>query len=298
MKVLITGSNGLLGQKLISQDRRDVQIFSTGRTRPEGGQGNFEFLDVTDAQHVRTLLGDVGPDWVIHAAALTNVDRCEEERDLARRVNLGGTENVARACEALRIGLISLSTDYVFDGTSGPYAEDAPTNPLSYYGLTKLESERCVLSMKGQGIVVRTIVLFGYTPGVRLNFITWLIRTLSQGRPVRVVTDQWGTPTLADDLAGFLIDLCRKDAAGLFHFAGADLLSRYEMAVRTCRRFGLDEGLLIPTTTRELRQAAPRPLRSGLKTGRVQQEFQVRPRPFDEALDLLAAQIGDPETLK
>ncbi len=297
MKVLITGSSGLLGQKLISQGRRDVQIFSTGRTRPKQDQENFELLDVTDARQVKGLLEEIGPDWVIHAAALTDVDRCEVERDLAWRINAGGTENVVRACESLHIGLVNLSTDYVFDGASGPYAETDSTNPLSYYGLTKLEGERCTLSMRGQGIVVRTIVLFGYAPGIRLNFITWLIRTLSQGTPVRVVTDQWGTPTLADDLAGFLIALCQKNAAGLFHFAGADLLSRHEMAIRTCRRFGLDEGLLIPITTQELRQVAPRPFRSGLKTDLIQREFQVRPCPFDEALNILAEQIGDPKDL-
>lgn len=297
MKVLITGSNGLLGQKLISQGRRDVHIFSTGRTRPKYGQGNFELLDVTDAQQVKTLLERICPDWVIHAAALTDVDRCEVERDLAWRINTGGTENVVRACESLRIGLVGLSTDYVFDGTSGPYSETDPTNPLSFYGLTKLESERRVLSMRGRGIVVRTIVLFGYARGVRLNFVTWLIRTLSQGKPVRVVTDQWGTPTLADDLADFLIALCQQNAAGLFHFAGADLLSRHEMAIRTCRRFGLDEGLVIPTPTQELRQVAPRPFRSGLKTDLIQRQFQARPRPFDEALNTLAEQVGDPKVL-
>ncbi len=296
MKVLITGSGGLLGQKLASRVRRDVRLFSTARTRPGRVQNDdFELLDVTDAQQVKALLGHLRPDWVIHTAALTDVDRCEVERDLAWRTNVGGTENVVRACEALRIGLVSLSTDYVFDGTAGPYSEADPTNPLSTYGLTKLESERLVLSMRGA--VVRTVVLFGHARGVRPNFVTWLIRALRGGAAVRVVTDQWGTPTLADDLADFLIDLCPRNVAGLFHFAGADLLSRYEMALRICRRFGLDEGLVIPTTTQELRQVAPRPLRSGLKADLVQRQFQVRPRPFDEALNVLAEQVGDLKAL-
>ncbi|OGG49590.1 MAG: dTDP-4-dehydrorhamnose reductase [Candidatus Handelsmanbacteria bacterium RIFCSPLOWO2_12_FULL_64_10] len=297
MKVLITGSGGLLGQKLVSRGRREVRIFSTARTGPGRVQGDFELLDVTDAQQIKALLGRLRPDWVIHTAALTDVDRCEMERDLAWRTNAGGTENIVRACEVLRIGLVSLSTDYVFDGTAGPYSEADPTNPLSTYGLTKLEGERRVLSMRGQGIVVRTVVLFGHARGVRPNFVTWLIRTLRGGAAVRVVTDQWGTPTLADDLADFLIDLCPRNVAGLFHFAGADLLSRYEMALRVCRRFGLDEGLVIPTTTQELRQVAPRPLRSGLKTDLIQRQFQVRPRPFDEALNVLAEQIGDLKAL-
>lgn len=297
MKVLITGSGGLLGQKLIAQGRRDVRIFPTGHTGPKRAQEGFELLDVTDAQQVKSLLERLRPDWVIHTAALTDVDRCEVERDLAWRINAGGTENVVRACESLRIGLASLSTDYVFDGTAGPYSETDPTNPLSYYGLTKLESERRVLSMRGRGIVVRTIVLFGHAPGVRLNFVTWLIRMLRGGVSVRVVTDQWGTPTLADDLADFLIDLCQKNVTGLFHFAGADLLSRHEMAIRICRRLDLDENLVTPITTQELGQVAPRPLRSGLKTDLIQRQFQVRPRLFDEALNTLAEQIGDPKVL-
>lgn len=280
----------MLGRKLASQRRDDVRVVATARSSPPASQTPFEQLDVTDARQVETLMERIRPDWVVHAAALTDVDRCEVERELARRVNVAGTENVVRACERRGIGLVSLSTDYVFDGVAGPYAETDPTNPLSYYGLTKREGEKYVLAMKCPAGVVRTIVLFGYAPSVRENFVTWLVRSLRQGKPVRVVTDQWGTPTLADDLADFLIDFCRKNLSGLFHFAGADLLSRYDMAIKTCGVFGLDERLVTPISTGDLRQVAPRPLRSGLRTDRVRQTFQVHPRSFEDSLNILSGQ--------
>ena len=292
IKILVTGAGGLLGRKLASQHRNDVRIFATVRTSSPVSQAPFEQLDVTDARQVEALIERIRPDWVIHAAALTDVDRCEVERELAWRVNVAGTENVVRACEKWGIGLVGLSTDYVFDGAAGPYAETDPTNPLSYYGLTKREGEKSVLAMKSPAGVVRTLVLFGCAPSVRENFVTWLIRSLRQGKPVRVVTDQWGTPTFADDLADFLIDFCRKNRSGLFHFAGADLLSRYDMAIKTCKVFGLDERLVTPISTGDLGQIAPRPLRSGLKTDKIRQMCQVHPRSFEDSLNILSEQTG------
>lgn len=297
IKILVTGAGGLLGRKLASANREDVRIFATGRASPQASQPHVEPLDVTDGRQVETLIDRIRPDWVIHAAALTDVDRCEVERELARQVNVEGTQNVVRACEKRRIGLVGLSTDYVFDGAAGPYAEPDLTNPLSYYGFTKCEAEKSILSMTPPGGVVRTIVLFGYAPSARANFVTWLVRSLRQGKPVKVVTDQWGTPTLADDLADFLVDFCRKTLSGLFHFAGGELLSRYDMAIKVCRVFGLDEHLVTPVSTGELGQLAPRPLRSGLKTDRVRQLLQIHPRSFEESLRILFAQTDGLKTL-
>ena len=293
MKVFITGGNGLLGQKLISEGRKQVRIVASARSTPRNSTPDFHPLDVTDARQVESLLGRVRPEWVIHTAALTDVDRCESERDLAWSVNVEGTENLVRACASSGVGLVHLSTDYVFDGTSGPYAETDRANPLSYYGLTKLRSEELVLSSKGPAAVVRTIVLFGQAPGARPNFVTWLIRTLRRGQTVRIVTDQWGTPTFADDLAVFLLRICKECATGVYHYAGPDLMSRHQMAIRVCRRFGFDESLVVPITTPELCQAAPRPLRSGLKTDRMRARFHIRPVPYDEGLDRLSEQLGD-----
>ena len=291
MKLLITGSNGLLGQRLIARAPADAQIIPTFHSHP-GIQPNFELLDVTEGGQVESLLERIRPDWVIHTAALTDVDGCELKRDLAWRTNVVGTENIARACESRGTGLLHVSTDYVFDGTSGPYDETAPTHPINIYGMTKLEAEQRVLSVKSHAAVVRTIVLYGYSTGVRPNFVTWLIQSLQNAGSVRVVTDQWGNPTLADDLADFLITLCKKRATGLFHFAGPDLLTRHEMALRVCRRFGLD-GTVVPISTSELGQSARRPLRSGLKTDLVQRRFQIRPKSFDDGLNILAEQFED-----
>lgn len=290
IRILVTGATGLLGRKLALGSRQGTVIIPTCRDPSSIRDPLCERLDVTDSGQVGHVIDRTRPDWVIHAAGITEVDRCEVDRELARRVNVEGTGNIARVCQDRGVRVVGISTDYVFDGTAGPYLESDPPSPLSYYGQTKLEGERIVLGMKAPGTVVRTMVLFGHAPGTRLNFVTWLVRSLREGKRVRVVTDQTGTPTLTDTLADFLTRLCSSGLSGIFHFAGGDLLSRYEMAVRICRRFGLDESLVSPVSTRELAMAAPRPLRSGLRTDKIRDLFSHQPTGFAEDLDFLFRQ--------
>ena len=241
-------------------------------------------MDVTDADAVVEAISRVRPDWVINAAAEAGVDRCERAPALARRVNVCGTGNLVRACEDAATGLVTVSTNYVFDGLAGPYTENDPTNPVNVYGQTKLDAEAPVLASSCRGIVVRTAVLYGYRAGCRPNFVTWALESLRRGETIRVVTDEWANPTHVDELAVFLLGLCRGDFGGVVHFAGPEYLSRYEMVKRICRCFKFDEDLVVPVTSRALGQIARRPPGAGLKIDLARGRFNPVLRSFSENL--------------
>jgi dTDP-4-dehydrorhamnose reductase len=277
--VCVTGGNGLLGLKLTELACRSYRVFSMDlQETPFRTFPNTEYVrcDVTDSDRVDAQLLAFKPDAVFHTAAFTDVDGCEIHPEAAWSVNVVGTRNAALACRRYGIRFIHLSTDYVFDGVAGPYSETDVPNPVSHYGRTKLESERIVQELLPDALIARTMVLFGYAPGVRSNFVTWLVQTLRRGTPVRIVTDQYGHPTLADDLARALLLMFEKHACGTVHAAGGEWLNRYDFAMKTAEVFGLDASLITPTTSDALKQAAPRPLRSGLKTDKIEHEFAFR----------------------
>lgn len=296
--VLVVGASGFLGRALCDRPCRGLQRISAVRTPHPASEGRDIYrMDITDAAQVASVIGSVRPDWVINAAAETGVDRCEADPARARAVHVEGTRNLIRACEDTGCGLVTISTNYVFDGLEGPYGEADPPNPLSVYGRTKLEAEACALEAGCPSIVVRTAVLYGYREGCRPNFVTWALRALARREPIRVVNDEWANPTWVDELAGFLLGLCRQDFRGLIHFAGADYLTRYEMVQRICGRFDLDMDLVTPVTSAELGQQARRPLRAGLKLDRLRALFNPELASFEANLGRLRAAVGDPAAL-
>lgn len=282
MRVLVTGSNGLLGTKVLERlvaGAEDEPLAASRGPCANRYLGAFRFwsLDVVDADAVRQVLDQAHPDLVIHTAAMTNVDACERERETARGVNVCGAANVARACAARGVHLVQLSTEYVFDGTAGPYSEADPTNPLGWYAQTKHEGERAVAAAGGSWTIARTTVLYGYAPNVRANFVVWLLNKLRAGERAPVVHDQIGSPTLADNLATMVLALGRGRAQGVFNTVGGSVLSRYDFARLAAEAFGLDAGLIDPIDTASLRQPAPRPLRAGLRMDRFQAAFPEVP---------------------
>ena len=291
--VLIVGASGFLGRALCDVPFEGVRrVPAARRPRPPFSGSDCLRVDVTDADAVDEVVARVRPDFVINAAAEAGVDRCERDPDLAHRVNVCGTLNLIRACENAGGGLVTVSTNYVFDGLAGPYAETDPTNPVNVYGRTKLEAEAVVLASPCQGLVVRTAVLYGYRAGCRPNFVTWALESLLRGETIRVVTDEWANPTGVDELAVFLLGLCRPDFRGVVHFAGPEFLSRYEMVERICRCFDLDADLVVPVTSEELGQIAPRPSGAGLKLDRARRLFNPVLRSFSDNLDRIGREMG------
>lgn len=295
-RILVVGSNGLLGQKIAEQLVRGTSYHITLASIEEAPVRELDAapylqMDITSHKEVRDLVAEARPEVIINCAALTNVDACETERELAWKINVSGVEYLAEAAKKHHAVLVHVSSDYVFDGKSGPYTEDDRPEPLSYYGKSKLASENVLRSAGIPYIVARTMVLYGQAPGVKANFALWLVQSLEARQSVRVVDDQFGNPTLVDDLAYGLLRAVELGKTGVYHIAGRDIISRYEFAVRLARVFGLDESLIVPIKTSSLKQPAARPLKSGLITLKAEVELGFKPSSVEHGLEILKSQL-------
>jgi dTDP-4-dehydrorhamnose reductase len=286
MKLAVVGAAGLLGQKLsegATAAGHEVVEFDLVPL-PEVSAGQLHRLDITDAGEVERALGEAEPEWVLNAAAYTAVDASEANEENVRSVNVTGVANLLAAADRLGARILTLSTDYVFDGREGPYAEDAPRNPLGIYGVSKAEMEDVIAESGGSHLVVRTMVLYGAAPGVRTNFGLWVLQRLRAGEEVKAVTDQVGNPTLASDLARMLIEMVEEGGSGIYNAAGSDRVSRYEFSMRLAEVFGLEKNQIKPVTTAELGQDADRPLESGFILDRLREDFGIEPLDLDRSL--------------
>jgi dTDP-4-dehydrorhamnose reductase len=297
VRILVTGSNGLVGTKVLERLLHDptaepLAAYHQNRTNEYLGDLPYWWLDIASAADVERALGDARPHAVIHAGAFTNVDGAESQRGLAWASNAEGTGILARACAARGIRLVYLSTEYVFDGTAGPYRETDPVNPLGWYAKTKEAGEQAVVAAGGSWAIARTTVVYGYAAHVRANFVLWLTGELRAGRRVRIVDDQIGSPTLADNLAEMVLALAASRENGVFNTAGADVISRMEFSRRIAATFSLDAGLMDPIDTAALGQAAPRPLRAGLLMDKFRASFPDVPvRSAAEGLAIVKRQL-------
>ncbi len=257
MRTLIIGASGLVGNALRAAFPDAVGTYLRTPTP------DLVPLDITDPTAVQTLLDDVAPSLILLPAALPHVDRCETEPAESERVNVAGTRNVAQAAAARQARLVFFSTDYVFDGTAGPYAIDAPTHPINVYGHHKLAAETLVRDLVADHLIVRACGVYGYQPAGK-NFVMALDRLAATGDVMRVPSDQWGTPTHAENLAAAVRELALGTHRGVVHPVGGDYLTRIEFARLAAEVFGHDPGFLQPVTTPELKQPAARPLRGGV----------------------------------
>lgn len=277
-RVLITGANGLVGQKLasaFSADRSIDLLASARQSEAYNRSASFGYLslDTENRGAVKELVWNFEPDVIINAGAYTNVDGCEREKEVSWKANVTAVENLVAAARLVSAKLVQISTDYIFDGKSGPYDETAIPNPLSYYGREKLAAENAVRASGENWLIVRTMVVYGIARKVKKNFAIWLAEELGQGNKVRIVDDQIGNVTLADDLAHGIFELVHRNKRGVYHVAGSDILSRYDFALRLAKVFGYDGTLISPVKTADLNQPAPRPLNSGLITLKAQSEL-------------------------
>jgi dTDP-4-dehydrorhamnose reductase len=296
-RILVVGSNGLLGQKVAEQLVRGSNYHVTltsieGAPVREIPSAPYLTMDMTNRKQVRDVIDANNPQVVFNCAAMTNVDACETEREMAWKINVGGVEHIIEALRKTGAMIIHVSSDYVFDGKAGPYSEDDRPEPLSYYGKSKLASENAVRTSGLPHFIARTMVLYGFAEGVKANFALWLIKSLRDGQSVRVVDDQIGNPTLADDLAFGLIRGMELEKTGLYHLAGRDIQTRYEFALTLARVFHLDGRLIHPIKTAQLNQPAARPLNSGLLTLKAEVELGFKPSETEQGLTVLKTQLS------
>ncbi len=297
-KFLITGSNGLLGQKLVKLllDKSECEVVATsrGKNRLPFPETNYQYfsMDITQPQEVDAVMAQVQPDVVIHTAAMTHVDQRETDHEGCLALNVEAVKHIIVACKQTNAFLIHLSTDFIFDGENGPYDEEAPANPVNFYGETKLKAEALISNSDISWALVRTVLVYGIAHDMsRSNIILWVKKSLEEGKEIRVVDDQLRSPTLAEDLAMGCYLIGMKRAKGIFNICGKELLSPYEMAEKTAVYFGLDTSTMQRANASNFKELARRPLRTGLLIDKARQELGYKPHSFDEGIGIVAAQI-------
>lgn len=292
MRILITGASGLLGSKVAELAAGAGHDVYSGYLTHAPSHGIPIKLDVRDEASLRKAFERYRPEVVIHAAALTDVDKCEIERGLAWEINVGGTRNVARLSREYGAFLIYISTDYVFRGDRGMYREEDERGPVNYYGLTKLEGEDEVMRSAGEYCIVRPSVIYGARPASgKANFALWVLGKLGKGEEVDVAADQWASPTLSSNLAEMVLEVAERRLSGIYHLAGATRASRYDFAKMLARAFGLDERLVRPTTMDKIGWVARRPRDSSLDVSKAMRDLRNKPLPLDIAVMKLREEL-------
>ncbi len=293
-RIMIVGSNGMLGQRLVEfyLAKENVELLGVSAEDSSVIKSiDYKKIDITDKANIKKTLYDFYPDFIINTAAYTNVDGCESEKETAWKVNALGPEYLAFFSMAVGAHLIHISTDYVFDGTAGPYSEKDKPNPISYYGRSKLAGENAVRSSRNDFTIIRTNVLYGPAKYGRPDFVKWAVNSLRDKKEIRIVTDQINNPTYIDDLVNAIGRIIEFKKRGIYNIGGPEFLSRYDFTLRIADYFDLDKNLIKKIITEELNQPAPRPLKSGLITLKAETEFSYKPRSIEETFFLMKKEI-------
>ena len=287
MKLLITGASGLLGTKLCEIAlRKNHEVYSAySQHRPL--YGTPVKLDILDLKAEQQILDKIKPQGVVHAAALTDVDKCEMEKELAWKTNVEATTNLVRLCKEHDVYLVYVSTDYVFDGEKGRYKEMDDPAPINHYGLTKLKGEEAVQALN-KYCIARGSVIYGSTPATgKTNFALWLLDKLRKKEEVKIITDQWNSPTLNVSMAEMILQILEKRVNGIFHLAGATRLSRYEFAEHLAETFNLDPKYIKPVQSEHIKWIAQRPKDSSLDVNKAKRTLAIKPLEIREALEIM-----------
>ena len=293
MKLVITGSNGLLGQKLVKQClEKEIPFIATSKGENRNSlcpEYNYRELDITDLKAIKSLFSKEKPTHVIHTAAITNVDQCEKEPELCDEVNVKAVEYLFEESIAIQAHFQLLSTDFVFDGEKGNYNEDDPVHPLSVYAKSKVAAENILKnSTTVNWSIVRTIIVYGKGENLsRGNIVVWAKETLLSGAPMTIVNDQFRAPTWADDLAWACIRICELDQKGIFHISGPETMSVYELVCRIADYFECDKSLITPISSSTLNQAAKRPPKTGFNLTKAMNLLDFKPKTLEQTLALL-----------
>jgi dTDP-4-dehydrorhamnose reductase len=295
-RILVVGANGMLGQHLMKFYKKIKNIQLLGCSiEPEPMMPDFEYTscDITKRESVKKIVYDFFPDFIVNAAAFTNVDLSETDRETAWKVNVKGVEYLAESARVIDAHLIHLSTDYVFDGTGGPYSETDKPNPVSYYARTKLASENALKISGAINTIIRTNVLYGVAElgNGKMDFVSWVVKSIENNKKIRIVTDQIGNPTFVEDLVQAINKIIEYKKQGIYHIGGREFISRNEFTHLIADFFELDKSLIIPITTDQLNQPAKRPLKSGLITLKAETELGFRPHTYFESFEIMKKEI-------
>lgn len=291
MKILVTGANGLLGQVLTKQLlEKKYEVIATGKgpsrlimAALEGY--TYKETDITDGPAIEALIIDEKPDLIVHAAAMTQVDQCELNKQECYNVNVTATRFIIDAAKKIKAKLVYVSTDFIFDGNNGPYKETDEPAPVNYYGSTKLVAEKAVMESGLDWAIARTILVYGIADASgRTNIISWIKQSLQSGITIKMVTDQFRTPTFVHDLARGIVLIIEKNARGIFHLSGDEQMTPYEIGVEVAKFFGFDQSLVQQSSSPDIKQPAMRPPRTGFILDKAKKELGYKPSKFADSL--------------
>ncbi len=291
MKVLITGVNGFIGHYLVSEFLNNGhEVIATGKDDKRlsiDAKPGFTYLpmDFTNPFAVHDVFEECLPEAIIHAGGMTRADACEKEQWQAYVTNVEGTLNLLTNAEEYSSFFLLLSTEFVFDGQKGEYSEDDTTNPLNFYGKTKLEAEEAVQEYPCEWAIARTVLLYGHPYSQKKSFVSVIADKLSKGEEFRLFTDQLRTPTYAGDLAKGIAGIIEKRAKGIYHLSGEDLLTPFDIGCRVAGQLGLDASLLKPITAADYTEPARRPANTGFNIGKAKKELGYQPLSFRKGLE-------------
>ena len=288
-RILITGASGQLGNAVL-KEFQDYEILAVDLipTAIQSQSIEFKSLDITKKDEVVSVIQSFKPEIILNLAAMTDVDACEENPELAEEINSNCLNSFLDEFQGT---FVQISTDYVFNGEDGPYSETNQTDPINRYGRTKLNAEKLVRGYSNQWIILRTNVVYDYIQSTQASFVKWVVDSLSNGKSINIVNDQWNNPTWTVSLAKILHQALNKKMTGLFHYGGADQVNRYQFAEMIAEVFHLDKSIIKPISTSDLNQIAPRPLNCGLKTQLIESKLGVKPISLLECLTKIKSKL-------
>ncbi|HBK71333.1 MAG TPA: NAD(P)-dependent oxidoreductase [Flavobacteriaceae bacterium] len=296
-KILITGANGLLGQKLVNLfsvlDDFEVNAISRGDNRNDTAKNyTYNSIDSTDAEKLTCFIEDNAPHYIINCAAMTNVDQCEVEQEKCDLINVEAVKTLVDIAKKLQIHLIHISTDFIFDGEDGPYTEDDKPNPINYYGLSKLKAEQVIINAQIQYTILRTILVYGIVDNMsKNNIVSWVKESIENKQEITIVNDQFRMPTFVDDLAESCLLAIQNKAYGVFNVSSNEQLSIYEMTLQIAEAFNLDPSYIKEIPTSQLNQPAKRPPKTGFVLEKSKNSLKLPILPFKNRLQVFKNQL-------
>ena len=282
--ILITGAYGQLGDACAKHLKNDFKLILSGISPANSGVN----LDITSKNSIEKVLLETNPDVILNLAALTDVDGCELDPEKAKNVNINGVKNL---CRDFNGHFIQISTDYVFNGESGPYSEEDEANPKSVYGKTKLSADNWLLDNYPKLTIIRTNVLYSYTNRTKASFLKWVVESLDSKQKIKVVNDQWNNPTWTESLSAVINKIIDNQLFDLYNYGDRDILNRFEFSLLISKVFDLDSSLIMPITSDQLNQIAPRPRKSGLYTKKIESKLGIIPQSVETCLNEIRKQF-------
>lgn len=290
-KTLIIGGSGLVGRVLITRIKDTAKVYATYNFNKINLDGaKFYQLDVQDEKRVNELVKEIQPDTVINAAAKRNTRYCEENPDVAYKVNVVGTKNIVDACKTINAKLVFFSSDQVFDGTKGSYSEDDGLNPLNAYGKQKVMAEEIIKDNLDNWLILRASHIYAWSPGSD-NFISWIIDELKSGREVQISYDQFVTPIHVENFVDILIKLLERDRRGIYHVGEGECLTKYEFVKRIKETFRFDEAIIKPISSEALNQDTVRPKNNCLDLSKIKNELDFSKYNIKNGLEIMKEEV-------